>query len=334
MLTEFRPDRPASEADSALRCAFQAEETARKCAVLWFADILERRLFRELGYSSMQQYARRALGFSESRVSDFMHLARKLDKLPAVKAALPEIGYTKARQIVRVASPRTAGDLVEAARTTGRRELAKKVRRVVKRARKTPAAELFAVAESESESELAAEVPVRLGLEFSPEQHARWEALWERLKKTGVTGSREDVLLKALACKLEDISNTETTASTETASRLAVPPVQIHVYECPTCGAMETNGKPLGPADAERIRCDAAISTPTGRNTTSIPPRTRRLVLARDRHRCQAPGCSHTKFLEIHHRDPRTQGGTNAPSNLITLCSSCHRLWHSNHVRE
>jgi 5-methylcytosine-specific restriction endonuclease McrA len=70
------------------------------------------------------------------------------------------------------------------------------------------------------------------------------------------------------------------------------------------------------------------VDGPEKRNTSTIPPATRRKVLARDRHRCQAPGCEHTKFLEVHHVESRADGGGNKPENLITLCSACHRLWH------
>jgi 5-methylcytosine-specific restriction endonuclease McrA len=64
------------------------------------------------------------------------------------------------------------------------------------------------------------------------------------------------------------------------------------------------------------------------RNTTTIPPRVRREVLARDRHRCQGPDCGRIQFLEVHHIVPRKLGGANKTGNLITLCSACHRLWH------
>ncbi|MEN8008399.1 MAG: HNH endonuclease, partial [Candidatus Krumholzibacteriota bacterium] len=75
-------------------------------------------------------------------------------------------------------------------------------------------------------------------------------------------------------------------------------------------------------------RCDAAVCKHKGRNTTTIPPRVRREVLARDKNRCRAPGCGRTRFLEVHHINPRQHGGTNHPENLVTLCGSCHRLWH------
>jgi len=46
------------------------------------------------------------------------------------------------------------------------------------------------------------------------------------------------------------------------------------------------------------------------------------------RHKCQRPGCDHTRYLEIHHKIYRSRGGTNDPSNLTCLCSACHALTH------
>ena len=70
--------------------------------------------------------------------------------------------------------------------------------------------------------------------------------------------------------------------------------VQVHVHQCPDCGKAEANGRRLGRADTERLACDTTISEPGKRNTTTIPPKTRREVLARARHTCQAPGCHRT----------------------------------------
>jgi hypothetical protein len=91
---------------------------------------------------------------------------------------------------------------------------------------------------------------------------------------------------------------------------------------------MEVDGRPVARAEAERLQCDAAVATPGGRNTTTIPPRVRREVLARDRHTCQAPGCGRRRYLEVHHVVARSRGGSNAAENLVTLCSACHRVWH------
>ncbi|PID79027.1 hypothetical protein CSB20_12165 [bacterium DOLZORAL124_64_63] len=110
------------------------------------------------------------------------------------------------------------------------------------------------------------------------------------------------------------------------------PHTQIHVHHCPECEKSHittSRGETeLTPAEYEKLACDARIATSDGPNKSAIPPSTRRRVLARDQHRCQAPGCSHTRFLEIHHITPRSQGGTNAEENLTTLCSACHQRAH------
>ena len=73
---------------------------------------------------------------------------------------------------------------------------------------------------------------------------------------------------------------------------------------------------------------DAVISESGKRNRQTIPPKIREAALARARHRCESPGCGHTRFLEVHHVVPRARGGTNELSNLRVLCSACHRFHH------
>jgi 5-methylcytosine-specific restriction endonuclease McrA len=53
----------------------------------------------------------------------------------------------------------------------------------------------------------------------------------------------------------------------------------------------------------------------TARNTARL----------RDGNVCQE--CGETEGLSVHHRIPLAAGGTNALSNLITLCARCHWLW-------
>lgn len=51
-------------------------------------------------------------------------------------------------------------------------------------------------------------------------------------------------------------------------------------------------------------------------------------ILERDHYRCQE--CGFFKHLEVHHIIHRSQGGSNDPSNLITLCRRCHAKKHGN----
>jgi hypothetical protein len=78
-----------------------------KRAVLLFAEILEGRFFRELGYSTMLQYAREGLGFSDAKFYQFQRLAESFKTLPEVKSAVAsgDLSWTKARVVARVAKP-------------------------------------------------------------------------------------------------------------------------------------------------------------------------------------------------------------------------------------
>jgi len=56
---------------------------------------------------------------------------------------------------------------------------------------------------------------------------------------------------------------------------------------------------------------------------------TTRLVLARDKNRCQECKKIVRDGYEIHHIRRREYGGTNHPSNLMLLCKECHKALNS-----
>jgi hypothetical protein len=51
-------------------------------------------------------------------------------------------------------------------------------------------------------------------------------------------------------------------------------------------------------------------------------------VLERDGHQCRICGTS-DRQLEVHHATPQSEGGSDDPENLLTLCDRCHTLVHS-----
>lgn len=54
----------------------------------------------------------------------------------------------------------------------------------------------------------------------------------------------------------------------------------------------------------------------------------REATLSRDGDACQL--CSTEKDLHVHHIIPKSEGGADNPLNLITVCSTCHKLIHRN----
>jgi 5-methylcytosine-specific restriction endonuclease McrA len=55
-------------------------------------------------------------------------------------------------------------------------------------------------------------------------------------------------------------------------------------------------------------------------------------VLLRDHFRCQE--CNYYQHLEVHHIIPRSKGGSDELTNLITLCQRCHAKKHGFKKRE
>jgi len=332
-IPEFRPDLDADQAHIALKKSVEILDEVQHCALLWFGEIMRRKLYRDLGFSTMRSYAIEALGFSPTRAGDFIRLARRLESLPMVKeqVASGELGYTKAREIATVADPTNELEWVKVAKEQSRRELEATVRQAKKLASQQRK-------ENPDQGELMprpvsaappAIVPVRVGFELTPAQYARYEAM---IAKIGHRGSKADLLLEMVEALLVADENAPRGAFANREETNFVPPYQIHIHECPTC-AKATVQTPQGEmeltkTEAEAAKCDAQIHLPGERNKSTIPPRIRREVLARDRHQCRRKGCNHTRFLEIHHIVSRSAGGTNDPENLVTLCTACHKLLH------
>ena len=356
-----RSQSTAREVDAELRSALSDYRRAEQRTVLCFAEVVERNLFREPGYATIFQYASESLGFSAKRTFGFLRLAEAFQRLPELRAALMAgaIGWTKAREIIKVAGPKNVAKWLELAKGLSRRELEAKVlrarqRRVVAR-KSNPAQRALApkpvrlpprtVSAPEACSpeqsslldvpdDLVDESPEPITYRLTPTQLARYEALIEKVHKllaAAPGSSREEILLAGLEALVES-------ASSELSSRGDnATPYRIVVSECPTCkrARLQTNRgtKRIAQPELETMKCDAILEDEEGRRRRTIPPRTRRAVLKRDQHRCQAPGCTNARFLEIHHVRARQNGGSNDLQNLVTLCSRCHRMMHERALR-
>jgi len=322
VLPLYAPGRPAASVDASLRQALAVLDRARKCAVLWFAEIQRRELYRELGFPSLEVYATQQLGFSRNRFLQFRRLAGDLERLPRLREAVErgEIGWTKAQLVTRAATEATEEEWVDRGRRLSRRELAAEV----KRARDTRPADRELGLDAPAAS--AADPPTTLTFRLDGLQLARYEALIEQVHKRRLVprdADRTEILLTALATLVE---------GGEGLRRRNGPPARVVVQRCPECertAAVTRQGeRRLSEAQAAAVMCDAEMQDGRGRTRATIPPSVRAAVLARDRHRCTTSGCGATRFLEVHHVVPRRAGGSNRADNLVTLCNRCHRFAH------
>jgi hypothetical protein len=272
----YIPGQPADQVHASLHRSLAIMDDAHQCAVLWFGGVMNRHLYRDLGHSSMNQYADQELGFSKSKVGDFIRLATQLNKLPAVREAVAsgELGYTKARELVSVATPETQDTWLKAAKGT-RKELINEVKKAKRAAKVDPGQGVLLP--SSPPVVAPRELPVRFQVDLTPEQEARRAAMVERLHKFGgVPNDRAELMLEALAALLE---TRELEVADEAAPKIkphktaqsgtprgvfsSRPPVQIHVHEDAKKGRMivqtDAGERELSRAesgeDALRCRC-------------------------------------------------------------------------------
>jgi hypothetical protein len=241
-MTDSRPGLPAGQVDEHLRGAQKAYRAAEERSVLWFGEVVRRKLYRELGLSSIHQYAGERLGFSAGKTAQFLRLAEALEELPGLRRSVAsgEVPWTAAREVVRVATPGTEAAWLREARGSSRRTLERKIRASRSRARaarrRNPAQGGLALVrpgsaapEADTSGDVpgeeshgidpadvdvaAAGVPVDLSFRLSPLEYARYEALIEALRKAGEKGDRNEILLAALeALVIERRSSNSTTA--------------------------------------------------------------------------------------------------------------------------
>jgi len=94
----------------------------------------------------------------------------------------------------------------------------------------------------------------------------------------------------------------------------------------------------------DQLACDASITrvvfdassevVDVGRRTRVIPAALRRAIIARDRH-CTWPGCQRSsRWCDVHHVVPWSEGGDTVLSNLCLLCRYHHTLTHLEIVPE
>src|SRR5690606_27644920 len=115
------------------------------------------------------------------------------------------------------------------------------------------------------------------------------------------------------------------------------PAYKIAIKQCPDCRRAWQNsgGRDLevDPAVIECASCDASLlgsvdAAVPERTTTTVTPRKREQVMARDGYGCTVPGCRRNVGLDLHHIQYQSDGGGHEMSNLTVTCSLHHQAVH------
>ncbi|MBN8554740.1 MAG: HNH endonuclease [Deltaproteobacteria bacterium] len=285
--------------------------------------VSEEKIYLTLGYSSLFSYCVEALQFSEANAYTFSKISRKVKEIPELKKEIisGNISVSKARRIVPILTKENQSEWIAKATAMTRveleKEVAKKFPESIQREFIRPVSEnrnLFRIEISDSllkkikraQTLCANKSRTNFNLEQTLEK-----TVDEFLKKN-------DPLMK----NLKDVS--KTTREKELKSISAKSAEILPNKNEPESLSQELSQVVPGPLVKNLNKLKVRIP---------ISPVTRVFVFQRDKSQCQfrkANGlkCESSHYIDIHHRVPVSQGGTNSPANLVLLCTNHHRQWH------
>jgi hypothetical protein len=339
----FVPSLSAFAVDCLLRRSERQAAAARLLAAQYLLDLAERRLFRELGYSSVMHYGTHALGLAPREVWERVRMARALQVLPGVVRAIRQgrLSWSKARELVRVATPETEAAWLARAARLSCRELEAAA------AAHAPVEPAPAAASRYSCRFIAANT-VRVTVDLTHEQFALLDqalaAIRQRLGTEDTADALELITRAYLARVGEDVPalrqhivvhrcracRTEwretSKGSIPAAASSTAPTELVEVDDDEEAAAEETKAerKPAG-----GIVGSSHVETPRSRY---VPRGVLWNVRWRDEGRCQVPGCLNGRWSQLHHIQFFSRGGRQQTRNLLTLCTQHHRQIHEGHL--
>ena len=293
------------------RSAYDAEEASL------LRDAKALRLWRDHGYATFFEYLECALGYAPRTAQDRIRVAEALEDLPLLSEALAsdDLRYSAVRELTRVASPDKEAEWIDAASGKCLREIEELV-----------AGHKYGDGPNDPKD------PDLRRRKVTYEVHAPTYAMLREARAVleNERGERitDDEFLQTL-CR--------SVFAPATADTPTKPAHQISISTCKECKRSWQAGAgrdvEVDAATVDHARCDADFigdldaETPA-RTTSSVTPRIRKHVFARDHHRCSVPGCRSARHLEIHHVVHQVDGGGHHPSQITLLCFGHHQLHH------
>jgi hypothetical protein len=271
------------------------------------ADLIEilqqvdqHRVYLEKGHSSLFAYVVQELGLSESVAYNLISVSRKAREVPELQQGLRDgtITLSNARKVAPVLNTENQGEWLKKAQDLSHRQLEKEIARVK---------------------------PETLSLE----------------KVKYVTGSRTQLQVGLSERDLLELRRAQDLLCQARGRSVTLEEVIVTVTQ-----EYLKRQDPVERARRHRVK-KGTTSAPASIPSPSKNPKPRREFLPaavlhevhfRDQRRCahvnaQGKRCNQTRWLEIHHIHPVSQGGLNTPDNLITLCSGHHDWTHAQQAK-
>jgi 5-methylcytosine-specific restriction endonuclease McrA len=300
-----------------------------------------------VGYASLAELAERVLGLNGRKTEERLRVGRALGDLRVLDGALAagELPWSAVRELTRVATRENQQAWLDWARGRRVREI-----EVAVAARKP--------GDGPRDLSDPSRVTHRLVFEVRGETMAMFRDMQSAVRADLGGKVDDDALLYEIARRVLGGPGDDGRASYQVAvsrcdecrcSRIDAAGASYHVddvvVEMAICdGQLLEPGADARIQDAERepSRGGSRRELPRGARderhrvgagrppaTQTIPAATRREVMRRDHKRCVVPGCSNHRYLDVHHLDPRCEGGGHDPERLAVLCGAHHRAVHA-----
>ncbi len=309
------------------------------------------------GFRSCAEWLAWRVGLAPGSARERVRVARALEALPAMTAALGrgQLSYAKVRALTRIATPETEARLLAVARAGTAVHVERIVqgwRQVDRQAEARNAARQHAGravhvhSDSDGTVVLRGRLAPEVGALLVRALDAARETLYQRRRALGPpasdpaleTPTRPQQQADALALLAETALRHELDPGSPGERYQVVVHVDAAVLADPAqVGQSLLEDGPHVPAGtSQRLACDASRVVmrhgedgqvvEIGARTRTIPPALRRALHHRDRS-CRFPGCN-VRVGEGHHVRHWAQGGPTTLSNLALLCRRHHRSVH------
>ena len=128
---EMKKGLPPSEVDRRLVAAARVHRRVESVLCFYLQEVETRRLYLRYGFASTVDYARESLGFEDRKTRSLLHMAERFEELPRLKKAFRrgDIPWIKAREVVKVATPKTEAKWLDRCNSMSNRQLEQEVKR-------------------------------------------------------------------------------------------------------------------------------------------------------------------------------------------------------------
>lgn len=285
-----------NELNSIIKNLASEERKLTKEILLHIAEVDKRRLYLRMAYSSLFDYLRKEIGYSEGSAQRRIDAARLINKLPEVSNKI-ELGHIHLSQISKV--QKICRQL--------KKETGKAVDVAIQK-------QIFEKIENQSSQQ----TDFMLANEFQLEVKANDKVIVQRdeSQRVELTFSKEEMEIIIKAQSL--LSNKTGGGLKDTILEMAKKVVKQNVKNDKSKG-LATEVK----AGKEKYAFTATMAVAN----KAVPLKLKKEIRHRDQS-CQFIDlktgriCGATKFLEVDHIKPKHQGGQNDKENLRMLCKS------------